>query len=268
MPCQVPSRSRPCCTGTCSEVAVSMVLICAGMSSGPSVSWRQPAFSGASRFSAVVKSTSTVGSAFSWIVSDAEVWRMNSVTAPSRARASRTNFATSEVRSVKPAPEVCTVSNEDTMLLAATVDGVVRESDLGAVMKAIFVGWAVAPFAPCPPVLAPSRRARFALPTLQTRRLSNPAVDVPLHAIGHLHQTPPGPLQERHHAIHVAVARQRDFDLALAVGHLRLARLQRVRFRQWLFDLAGDRRLALGELGLEPFIVGLQPDNVGLQTAD
>ena len=112
-----------------------MVLICAGMSSGPSVSWRHPAFSGASRFSAVVKSTSTVGSAFSWIVSDAEVWRMNSVTAPSRARASRTNFATSAVRSVKPAPEVCTVSSEDTMVVAVTAEGVVRERDLGAVIS-------------------------------------------------------------------------------------------------------------------------------------
>ena len=69
----------------CSEVAVSMVLICAGMSSGPSVSWLHPAFSGASRPSAVIRSSSTDGSAFSWIVSDAEVWRMNSVTAPSLA---------------------------------------------------------------------------------------------------------------------------------------------------------------------------------------
>ena len=33
-----------------------MVLICAGMSSGPSVSWTHPAFSGASRLSAVVRS--------------------------------------------------------------------------------------------------------------------------------------------------------------------------------------------------------------------
>ena len=47
---------------------------------------------GASRSSAVIRSTSTDGSAFSWIVSDAEVWRMNSVTAPSRAPASRDEF--------------------------------------------------------------------------------------------------------------------------------------------------------------------------------
>ncbi len=90
----------------CSEVAVSMVLTCAGMSSGPSVSWLHPASSGASRSSAVVKSASTDGSAFSWIVSDAEVWRMNSVTAPSLAPASLTNFATSAVRSTKPRPDV------------------------------------------------------------------------------------------------------------------------------------------------------------------
>ena len=60
---------------------------------------------------------------------------MNSVTAPSRARASRTNLATSEVRSVKPAPEVCTVSSEDTMVVALTEERAVRERDLGAVMK-------------------------------------------------------------------------------------------------------------------------------------
>ena len=45
---------------------------------------------------------------------------MNSVTAPSRARASPKNFATSAVRSAKPAPEVCTVSSEDTMEAAVT----------------------------------------------------------------------------------------------------------------------------------------------------
>ena len=62
---------------------------------------------------------------------------MNSVTAPSRARASRTNFATSAVRSVKPAPDVCTVSSDDTMVVAVTVGGRVRESDLGEVMKSL-----------------------------------------------------------------------------------------------------------------------------------
>ena len=55
---------------------------------------------------------------------------MNSVTAPSCAPASSTNFATSAVRSTKPRPDVCTVSSDDTMVLALTVDGAVREIDL------------------------------------------------------------------------------------------------------------------------------------------
>jgi hypothetical protein len=101
-----PEREFALRTGICSEVAVSMVLTCAGMSSGPSVSWLHPASSGASRSSAVIRSSSTDGSAFSWIVSDAEVWRMNSVTAPSRAPAALTNFAISAVRSRKPRPDV------------------------------------------------------------------------------------------------------------------------------------------------------------------
>src|SRR5258708_5643865 len=144
-----------------------MVLTCAGMSSGPSVSWLHPACSGASRSSAAVKSSSTEGSAFSCIVSDAEVWRMNSISAPSLAPASFTNFAISAAESIKPPPA-----------------GVCRE-----------------------------------------------------HA-------PPRPLEERHHAIHVAVARQRNFDLALALGHLWLRLLQGVRLRQRLVDLAADGRLA------------------------
>ena len=40
---------------------------------------------------------------------------MNSVTAPSFAPASRTNFSTSAVRLVKPVPAVSTVSREVTM---------------------------------------------------------------------------------------------------------------------------------------------------------
>jgi hypothetical protein len=38
------------------------------------------------------------------------------------------------VRSVKPTPEVCTVSSEDTMEDAVTDEGAVRETDLGAVI--------------------------------------------------------------------------------------------------------------------------------------
>src|SRR3954471_3560717 len=58
---------------------------------------------------------------------------MNSVTAPSRARASPTNFVTSAVRSVKPAPDVCAVNSEDVTVVALTAEGVVRERDFGGV---------------------------------------------------------------------------------------------------------------------------------------
>src|ERR1700754_256964 len=136
-----------------------MVLTCAGMSSGPSASWVQPASSGASRFSAVIRSSSTNGSAFSWIVSDAEVWRMNSVTAPSLAEASAANLATSRVRSTKPAPEVCTVSNDDAIVLAATAVSCVRDNDLDEIT-------------------------------------SNLPRKILLHALRHLDQPPPGLLQE------------------------------------------------------------------------
>src|SRR5579862_8690672 len=67
------------------------------------------------------------------------------------------------------------------------------------------------------------------------------AVDVALHAIGHLDQAAPGALEERHHAIHVLVARQRNLDLAIAFGDLRLGLLQLVGFRQRLVGLARDR---------------------------
>src|SRR6202048_163503 len=124
----------------CSELAVSMVLICAAMSSGPSVSWVHPASLGANRSSAVIKSSSTDGSAFSWIVSDAEVWRMNSVTAPSRAPASLTNLAISAVRSTKPRPGVWVVRVDDMMVLMLTIEGGERENDFNEVMKYLSTG--------------------------------------------------------------------------------------------------------------------------------
>ncbi|MDA9519928.1 hypothetical protein XI06_06020 [Bradyrhizobium sp. CCBAU 11434] len=124
-------------TGTCSEVCVNIVFTCAGMSSGPSVSCVHGTLSGASRDSAVVRSTSTDGSAFSWTVSDAEVWRMNSVSAPSRALASLMNFVTSLVRSVKPRPGVCTASSDETIVVACTDDGAERVMDLADVMKGL-----------------------------------------------------------------------------------------------------------------------------------
>jgi hypothetical protein len=43
------------------------------------------------------------------------------------------------VRSVKPAPEVCTVKSEDVMEVAVTTEGVERERDLGEVIKPQFI---------------------------------------------------------------------------------------------------------------------------------
>src|SRR5260370_30221174 len=72
----------------------------------------------------------------------------------------------------------------------------------------------------------------FAGTTRGKSTVSNLAGDVLLHPVGHLDQPPPSLLEERHHAIHVAVARQRNFDLAFALGHLRLGLFQRVGLRQ------------------------------------
>src|SRR5258708_9049497 len=112
-----------------------MVLTCAGMSSGRGVLGAQLAAAGGSRSCVVIKSRSTDRSAFAWIVSYAEVWRTNSVAMPSCAQASSTNFPTSAVRSIKPAPEVCTVRIDDTMVSALIVDNDVRDTDLGGLMK-------------------------------------------------------------------------------------------------------------------------------------
>src|ERR1700747_1193117 len=60
---------------------------------------------------------------------------MNSVTAPSRAPTSATNRAVSAVRSMKPRPSVCTVSSDDEMVVACTVDGAERVTDLADVIK-------------------------------------------------------------------------------------------------------------------------------------
>src|SRR6187455_2103553 len=49
---------------------------------------------------------------------------------------------------------------------------------------------------------------------------SNLARNVFLYPVGHLHQPLPGLLQKAHHAIHVAIARQRNFYFALAIGGL------------------------------------------------
>ena len=60
---------------------------------------------------------------------------MNSVTAPSRAPASLTNFAISAVRSTNPRPGVWMVRIDDTMLLAPTVEDGERENDFDEVIK-------------------------------------------------------------------------------------------------------------------------------------
>src|SRR4051812_37278853 len=44
------------------------------------------------------------------------------------------------------------------------------------------------------------------------------AANVALHAVGHLHKAPPRVLDEAHHAVEIAIARQRPLGLALAVG--------------------------------------------------
>src|ERR1700745_4506061 len=72
---------------------------------------------------------------------------------------------------------------------------------------------------------------------------SNPAVNVLLHPVRHLDQTPPRPFKERHHTIHVAIARQWNFEFALTLVGLRNGFPKRVRFWQGHFDLAVDRGL-------------------------
>src|SRR5712692_8936735 len=121
MPCQVPSASAPAITGTWSETLVSMDFTCAGMSSGPSTSWIQPASAGARRPSAVARSVRTSGSAFSWMTSEAEVWRMKMSSTPSFAPASRMNRVVSRVISVNPAPLVSTVTVAVAMISGTTL---------------------------------------------------------------------------------------------------------------------------------------------------
>ena len=106
MACQVPSVIAPAMTGIESEVAVTMALTCAGMSSGPSVSWRQGRSSGAIRSSASIRSAWTSGSAFSWMTRDADVCRMKMVRRPSAAPMLPSQRCMCAVMSVKPGPRV------------------------------------------------------------------------------------------------------------------------------------------------------------------
>src|SRR6516165_4845853 len=130
MPCQVPSASAPPITGTWSDTPVSMVLTCAGMSSGPSTSWTQWASAGARRSSALARSVRTSGSAFSWMTREAEVCRMNMNSAPSFAPVCLMNRIASRVISVKACPLVSTTS-----VAVAMVAGVkLRMGDNGSLM--------------------------------------------------------------------------------------------------------------------------------------
>src|SRR6478736_4643970 len=102
---------------------------------------------------------------------------MNSVSAPSCAPAPRRNFAASRVMSVNPVPGVATTSDAETILLTPTADGADSDDTVGRLM----------------------------------RQNSNLAPGhILLHAVGHFDQPPPGLFEERHHAVHVAVAGQRD----------------------------------------------------------
>ena len=89
---------------------------------------------------------------------------------------------------------------------------------------------------------------------------SNLPAEILLHPVGHLDQPPPRPLAEttsRGPCRGRSAAESRS--CALALGDLRLGFPQRIRLRQRLIDLAGDGRLALRQLPLQLFILGLQP---------
>src|SRR5215510_1956392 len=170
-----------------------MVFTCAGMSSGPSTSWTQPASAGASRSSAVARSVRTSGSAFSWMTSDAEVCRMKASSTPSFARASAMNRATSRVTSVKPAPAVSIVS-----LAEATISGAMETmGDRDAVTR------------------LPRRNSR-ASALLQ---------HVFLQSDDHLDQAAPDLLHEIHDLVELGVVGQlQALVVRLASGRLRLDR--------------------------------------------
>src|SRR6478736_3640823 len=189
------------------------------------------------------------------------------------------NFAASLVRSVKPRPGVCTVSSDDATVVTCTDDGAERVTDLPDVMKDLStrnaaVGWAKArsdvPTSSNVTVETwwARRKNAFAHPTAAQRmdsakRSSNLPRDVLLHAVGHVDQPAPGLFQERHHPIDILVAGQRNLDLAVPLGDLRVL-LERIGFRQRLVDLAGHGRprrdlpLQLLDFGLEPADLGVE----------
>ena len=111
MPCHCPSAGRPAVTGIDRDTAVSAALMCAGMSSAPSVVCVSHCIEGSSDDGTNLRKNSsrsrrTSGSAFSWMHSEHEVCWTNSVNNPCSTPVSRTNRTTSAVNSCSPGPEV------------------------------------------------------------------------------------------------------------------------------------------------------------------
>src|ERR1035437_7782865 len=107
IPCHVPSASRPPWTGRERFTVVSAVRMCAAMSSSPSAVWLNCGSpSRTSRAKKASRSRHTSGSAFSWMSSEAEVWRKCNVSRPSRNLFSAIHPATSSVNSTSPRPRV------------------------------------------------------------------------------------------------------------------------------------------------------------------
>ncbi len=73
MPCQTPKSKEPLWMGMLNEVPRSAALTWAGMSSGPSTVWAYGKVSGAMSLSDAYRSRGTLGSAFSLMISDADV---------------------------------------------------------------------------------------------------------------------------------------------------------------------------------------------------
>src|SRR5215213_2178944 len=106
MPCQVPSARRPSAIGSESAGPSTDALMCAGMSSGPSsVCVQYGASSGTAASNQDSKSRRTSGEAFSFSVSDAEVWSMKRCSSPTRSSpSSGSSPVTSRVMRWKPRP--------------------------------------------------------------------------------------------------------------------------------------------------------------------
>src|SRR6056297_1814954 len=93
--------------GIDSDVCVKAALIWAGMSSGPLIACTTHSIpSGTRRAKNSCRSARTSGSAFSWISSEHEVWRTNSVSRPVSTPLSRTKSETMGVNSVSPGPSL------------------------------------------------------------------------------------------------------------------------------------------------------------------